>query len=1794
MEEIHEDVLVGRTQLLQLMLKGDWTALEKILKGIEKVKAEVSYVDEDFGLSLLMVAVQKDRLSVVKRLLELEVSPEEKTKDGQTALHIAAAYASDDIVNLLSQKINPTSPGVLQISDGVMRYQISAVLWNPDISRHGHPIHPKAWLPLHYAASRSRDSIDVVRTLLKLSNKETRLIPDKPKAWLPLHYAASRSRDSIDVVRTLLKLSNKETRLIPDKEGCIPLLLAIKAKNVGIVRELLSDLTEPQLQAKIKENGDMALHICCRMKDVEMAKVLVEFNANLDSQNDDGQTPLHIATLEGDQAMVKYFYYRIANPNITDKLDRNPLHIAAERGLTKLVEIYTENFKSNVLERTKDGSTLLHIAARCGHPDTALTLLNKGIPLHIQNKVGAVCLHEAAKYGHVAVVWALLLKGMHVDTTTKDGLTALHIAAENCHPHVVEILQGFGAQVQLRGGKALESPLHIAARVKDGEKVAEMLLKSGAEVNTELENGETAMHVAARYGNLQVMKSLVEEGADLTWKSKAEETPLHVAVRHCHAHMVEAILNFLTTEKSREEAELCVRQRNQKDETTLHLAAEIQRDIVHRDDEDVLIIRTLMEYHANATAATKQTEETPIHYCARVGNTAVLQEMLHNVPSHCLQLAINMLDKTGRSALLLAAEQGHTTVVELLLQNHARVDVFDKEGKSPLHLAAEQGHKDIADFLLSKKAVVNAKTKLGLTPLHLSAQTGSSPLVKLLTESNTDQAHHLIHALTLSKQTPLHLAAISGRLDVCKCLLNLEAKVTDKDIHGKTPLDLAVENDHSDVVKLFLKHSSEISTLATCINIAAAKGNVVIIRELLMFHKSGLDILHNKVDCRGSGPLHLAAAGGHTEVVKLLLDAGASATEEDSEGMTALHLAAQNGHIHILEVLKSKVSLQTRRTALHVAACFGQVDFVREILTQEPDTINSETSRRDTLRTSADVSDIPVTTAADEEEDFCFTPLHLAAQSGQTDVVRLLLSRSSSLLHQQDHLDRTCLHLASAQGHVETVRVLLCHGAEVNHTDKFGYTPLHFAAQRGHENVVRLLLSSTGVLDEAKTNPECFTPLHLAAQSGQTDVVRLLLSRSRSLLHQQDHLDRTCLHLASAQGHVETVRVLLCHSAEVNHTDKFGYTPLHFAAQRGHENEGHVATVRVLLCHGAEVNHTDKSKRTALHYAAEAGCLELVRLLVERDASVDAECHNHLTPLQYAAKENHLTTVSFLLRQKKNNIVKLLMDKKFVIDLMLCGRLNSNLSLDEMVLYSEAPLSTAVRLSHALSSVSFDDMVYFKDLRAAASHCETLASDLLNLASTAPLGKDFGVVLRAVDQESNILDYLIKAKQKNVMSNLGVQKYLTDVLYGKPKCEFLNFRKILLLFFCMLIFPFLWMALSLPLKHRCNDIPIVKLASHLVSHIFLLMLFICTIVHPFGIPTLESQLIPGWSECLLLIWLCGMLLSEYEQKAKHVGWAWIRMFILFFSVVALLCHILAVAFQSNPKYLIDFLFARNVLLTVAMKLAFIQLLEFLMIHHLFGPWAIIIKNMMRDLCRFVIILLLFHTAFSLSFTAICHPLEPKTSFQSNYSMNTTYRNVIASEMNALDVTVLLFFALFGLTERKDMPCSEFSPAKTSGLTELAFGIYLVVTVVVLLNLLIAMLSNTYQCIQDQSDTEWKFGRAILIRDMNCKSETPSPFNLLTFIYFNAKSAYKRVGKLCLGNRQNIIRDEEAGEGSTETHFLDTMAQTSIPGILENQTSSQGEPVQIKDVVVWKSVVQRFQALRGQKDKVAPETDNMLH
>ena len=93
----------------------------------------------------------------------------------------------------------------------------------------------------------------------------------------------------------------------------------------------------------------------------------------------------------------------------------------------------------------------------------------------------------------------------------------------------------------------------------------------------------------------------------------------------------------------------------------------------------------------------------------------------------------------------------------------------------------------------------------------------------------------------------------------------------------------------------------------------------------------------------------------------------------------------------------------------------------------------------------------------------------------------------------------------------------------------------------------------------------------------------------------------------------------------------------------------------------------------------------------------------------------------------------------------------------------------------------------------------------------------------------------------------------------------------------------------------------------------------------------------------------------------------------------------------------------------------------------------------------------------------------------------------------------LFFAVFGMSQISQLQKGkgEYRPAWTEYLFKIVFMIYMLVSVVVLINLLIAMMSDTYQRIQAQSDIEWKYGLAKLIRNMHRTTTTPSPLNLVT-------------------------------------------------------------------------------------------------
>lgn len=116
---------------------------------------------------------------------------------------------------------------------------------------------------------------------------------------------------------------------------------------------------------------------------------------------------------------MRYLYGLKANPNLLDINHRNALHVATENGHSAIVDLLVDKAKADPLARTKEGSTLIHVAAASGYPEAALALSKKGVPLMMPNKSGAICLHTAAQHGHVTVVKALLERGISVDAKTK-------------------------------------------------------------------------------------------------------------------------------------------------------------------------------------------------------------------------------------------------------------------------------------------------------------------------------------------------------------------------------------------------------------------------------------------------------------------------------------------------------------------------------------------------------------------------------------------------------------------------------------------------------------------------------------------------------------------------------------------------------------------------------------------------------------------------------------------------------------------------------------------------------------------------------------------------------------------------------------------------------------------------------------------------------------------------------------------------------------------------------------------------------------------------------------------------------------------------------------------------------------------------------------------------------------------------------------------------------------------------------------------------------------------------------
>ncbi|VBB32268.1 unnamed protein product [Acanthocheilonema viteae] len=782
--------------------------------------------------------------------------------------------------------------------------------------------------------------------------------------------------------------------------------------------------------------------------------------------------------------------------------------------------------------------------------------------------------------------------------------------------------------------------------------------------------------------------------------------------------------------------------------------------------------------------------------------------------------------------------------------------------------------------------------------------------------------------------------------------------------------------------------------------------------------------------------------------------------------MTALHLGAKNGFASILNVfdqsLWKKCSKKTGLNALHIAAYYGNSDFVMEMLKYVPANLRSE------------------------------PPIYN-------------------------------------------------HYVVKEFATEYGFTPLHLAAQSGHDSLVRMLLNQ-GVQVDATSTTMSVIPLHLAAQQGHIAVVGMLLSRSTQQQHAKDWRGRTPLHLASMNGHYEMVSLLIAQGSNINVMDQNGWTGMHYATQAGH--------------------------------------LNVVRLFVKSSADAQAETKEGKIPLCFAAAHNHVDCLRFLMKQNHDTHA-LMDDRKFIFDLMVCGKTNDNEPLKEFILQSPAPIDTAVKLSALYHEMSEKEKERAKDLLNVSQFAEDMAVELLGITARE---YNPALLLKAKDNRGRpLLDVLIENEQKEVVSYASVQRYLTEIWTGRVEW---SFGKTVAFTLMVLICPPAWFYFSLPLDTRIGRAPIIKFVCHIVSHIYftiLLTIVVLSLTHK--IYEVRS-IVPNPVEWLLLLWLSGNLVSELSNVGGGSGLGIVKVLILILSAIAIAVHVLAFVLpilfmhhlndDEKMHFVRTMLYLKNQLFALALLFSFVEFLDFLTVHHLFGPWAIIIRDLM-----FLVILLLFIAGFTLHVTSIFQPAYQPANADDAQWMR------LSSPEQTLE---MLFFSLFGLVEPDTMPPLHLVPDFGKIILKMIFGIYLLVTLIVLINLLIAMMSDTYQRIQAQSDKEWKFGRAILIRQMNKRSATPAPINMLTKLIVVLKVAYRNNLKLCTQKAQQDLRHEEnidafSMSGDTGRLSPAILADDDTAEIRRGQNEELGKSGDwnIETIIDWKRVVDMYYQINGKVD-----------
>jgi len=613
----------------------------------------------------------------------------------------------------------------------------------------------------------------------------------------------------------------------------------------------------------------------------------------------------------------------------------------------------------------------------------------------------------------------------------------------------------------------------------------------------------------------------------------------------------------------------------------------------------------------------------PFFDAAKHGDFGSIRRFL-SAPSSSLSLRsdVNAIDNDGKTALMLAIEASHDSVVRTLLAHGANPTIKAKNGQTAAELAAAGNH---AATIALVRTALSLRGKAPTRPLvnlrevqlnqgkYIDKEVTAKGNISLSTyfnygysdnESNARKTHYSFRLKSDDVEANLYWTKSAAQV-VNNALIKAEAQglkdipasvtfMIRKDRYQPTDdifaevigIDLYSESsagvEDNLNAQLYRAFDYEGQLFAACkdgnraaVNEAIAKGAVV-----------------DACTDDGNTALMAAAANGHADIIKDLITAHASVNKITPDGNTPLMLAAWEGKPEAIKELiaagaKPDAKKPDGKTAMHLAVFQGHTDAVNAL-----------------LESKANI---------DLQDSEMYTPLMVAVDKERVDIFQLLLDHGArqGITNRQGN---SALHLASSIKTPAIAKLLLEKGASVNLQNIKLETPLLIAANNWNKEVVVLLLehdADVNIQDRDGTSPannsrlwdvapEIAGLIKKAASNHQAKPIEVghdnaAMTNRKSA--DQNLVDEMKREIKTANLNANNLQFLvharistepstldsdLNEGADVNATDVKGNTALMLSAQRGH-----LEVLKFLIDKGADIDKTNKMGKTALDLAQD-------------------------------------------------------------------------------------------------------------------------------------------------------------------------------------------------------------------------------------------------------------------------------------------------------------------------------------------------------------------------------------------------------------------------------------------------------------------------------------------------------------------------------------------------------------------------------------------------------------------------------